>query len=61
MKTLKRKASHRHAPKRRVIRRSRAYPYDLKLKVVQLHLQEGYSLLLFAPPAPARTGARADH
>ena len=46
MKTVKKKASLRGARKGRATRSSRAYPYEFKLKVVQLHLQEGYSSIL---------------
>jgi len=48
MKTRKPKASRSRAPKGRETRRSRPYPFEFRLKVVQLHLQEGYPVSLLS-------------
>jgi len=48
MKPRKPKASRSRAPKGRETRRSRPYPFEFRLKVVQLHLQEGYPVSLLS-------------
>jgi transposase InsO family protein len=48
MKNRKRKTSKGRAPKGSETRRRRVYPFEFRLKVVQLHLQEGYTAVLLS-------------